>query len=126
MVMVGDQPIPQQLDAGEHFLWSGRPRQGIRATFEEQATGLLAVIVFLVFWLSALVILSLLNVRNVEGQFDPGALFVGLGMFMVGGTMLAWTLGYDAVDRAHTFYGLTDQRIILITGLLRPSVWSYP
>ncbi len=92
-VMVDDEPIRQQLNAGEHLLWSGRPRQGIRATFEEQAAGLLVASSRL--WGSGcswLAISILGNLRDVEGQFDPGALIGGLGILMVGGTMLAFVL----------------------------------
>ncbi len=119
-------PIRRELSAGEQIVWSGRPRQGVRATFEQRGCAQFVVIAFLLFWLLAVASLTLRHLWDDEGHFDPGALLGGFVMVTVGSACLAFAVGYDAVDRAHTFYGLTNRRIILITGILRPSVWSYP
>jgi len=125
-VMGDDEPIRQQLNAGEHLLWSGRPRQGIRPTFEEQAGGSIAFIAFMGVWLVMVAFSILSNLRDIEGQFEPGVLIGGVGILLVGGAILALAVSSDAVDRAHTFYGLTDTRIIQITGVRRPSIRSCP
>ena len=124
--MVDDEPIRQQLNAGEHLLWSGRPQQGIRATFKEQPGVPIAFIAFMGVWLFMGALSILGNLRDVEGLFEPKVLIGGVGILMVGGAMLAVDVGYDVVDRAHTFYGLTDKRIIQIMGVRRPSIRSYP
>jgi hypothetical protein len=125
-VMVGDQPIRQQLNAGEQLLWSGRPRRGIRAAGSSRAGRLIRWITPFVYWLFVMAIFIWINLRDVEGQVNSGAIVIGVGGLMVGWAMMVFALGYEAVDREHTFYGLTDQRIIRITGILHPSVWSCP
>ncbi len=124
--MEHDEPIRQQLNAGEHLLWSDRPRQGVRPTFEEPGAGLLVAIVFLLLWLFVVAIVTLANVRDVEGQLDSGALSRGLFLLAFGGILLYIVCSSNAVIREHTFYGLTDQRIIHVTGAPPRLVRSYP
>jgi hypothetical protein len=125
--VVDDEPIRQQLNTGEQLLWSGQPRQGFRATFEEQEGAcLLIIIVLLLLCLFVVVIGTVSNLWDVEGQFNSGALIAGLILLAIGGTVLYFVCNTVAMVRKHTVYGLTDQRIIHVTEDPSRVVRSYP
>jgi hypothetical protein len=122
---MNDAPIQREIIAGERLIWTGQPRQGLRPTFEEQGGVNFAVAGFFVFWLVMVASITLDNLWDVEGRFNLRVLIAGLVFFAFGSALLDFVAGYDAVDRQHTFYGLTDQRIILISGILRPNLRSF-
>jgi hypothetical protein len=122
-----EDPIRRQLDSGEDLLWSGQPRRGVRATIEEQDLGfLIGFIGFFVFWFSIIICTTLRNSRDVEGHLDVGSLTVGACFCIFGLVFLSLALRQGAISRPHVHYGLTDRRIVHITGVLPPTVRSYP
>lgn len=112
-----DEPehqIEPELEPNERLLWAGRPRQGVLlrgydlyvislgllscgfAIFLETAAILGGAPFFLMFW---------------------GIPFLLMGLYMVVGRF--WI---DARQRANTYYGVTNERVIIISGLFRRSV----
>lgn len=97
--------LTSQLSPGESLLWSGQPKQGLVFRFSDiyyvSAAG------FIAFWLSMLI-------RNGEPVF--------LLIFAVPGVSFAVymnTVRYfvDSKQRAKTYYGVTNERVIIVSGL---------
>lgn len=110
--------ISRHLESEELLIWSGRPKQGIILRGSDAF-----MIPFSIFW-------SGFAVFWVAGVFTQGAslfwvlfggLFVLIGLhFMVGRFFL------DSRVRANTFYGLTNRRVIILSGILSRSITSLP
>ncbi|WP_437681227.1 hypothetical protein [Sorangium sp. So ce131] len=100
--------VEPELAPGERLLWAGRPVQGPRFTMKD-------VLFFFVCmaWLGCVVLVA----PRGPSWFLLFALAVGLynivGLFF-----------WDMVQRARTFYGLTDRRALLVEGRGRPRVTS--
>ena len=100
------------LGAGERLLWSGRPKLGLTLRGADAF-----LIPFALFWCTITIVMPLTAGNGASILFTiPFALF---GLYMLVGRF--WL---DARQRAHTFYGVTDQRVIIMTGILTPSVKS--
>lgn len=114
--------IQKEIDSGERLLWSGTPRQGtiLRGTDVFMVPFSLLWGGFAIFWeVMALQIPT--GKAGVVSIVFPlfGIPFVLLGLYMIFGRFI-----YDAKKRAKTFYGLTDQRAIIVSGLFNKSVKS--
>jgi hypothetical protein len=108
--------IEQQLSAGERLLWSGQPRGGVRL----HAADIFAI-PFSVFWCGFAIFWVVMAMQPMKhGGGGPattifplfGLPFVAVGLYMVFGRFIV-----DARIRAKTFYGVTSDRVILISGL---------
>ena len=116
------------LEAGESLLWSGKPVQGVK--LRSQDIFLIPVSLlwggFAIFW--EIMVLGVFF-ANGEGEPPPMAVriifplfglpFVLVGLYMVFGRFIV-----DARQRARTFYGVTDDRIIIVSGLFSQKVKS--
>ena len=110
--------IAQQLDAGESLLWSGQPRKGIVFRGSD-----IFMIPFSLMWGGFAIFFAasvLLHVR--DGGGGPGFVgllfaipFVLIGLYMMFGRFIV-----EAIQRDHTCYGVTDHRVIIVTGLVDP------
>jgi hypothetical protein len=95
---------------GESLLWVGGPahRKGADVTTRRFIIGLLAVVVFFCVILGVTV--------------PPVAPYLFLGVLLIGSyLLLAWS---GEQETANTCYGLTDRRVLVRRGLLRPKVLS--
>jgi hypothetical protein len=109
-------PIGQELASGERLIWCGQPRSGIRFR------GVDAILIpfsivwcgFAIFWeimASTAAVVSKGGPGNVAAAFPLfGVPFVLIGLYFVFGRFI-----WDARLRARTFYGVTSDRIIIVT-----------
>jgi hypothetical protein len=105
-----DSPLNQQLDPGERLLWSGKPLGGIR--FRPQDAFLIP---FSLLWCGLAIFWEVSVTRSRAPIFFMmwGIPFVLVGLYIVFGRFL-----FDAWNRSRTYYGVTNERIIIISGIL--------
>jgi len=101
-------PIRNALADGEHPLWWGRPRQG----FVLRKSDALAIPLSLL-WFGFAIFWEISALRSsAPGLFGVlGVVFVALGIYMVAGRFVV-----DARQRASTFYAVTPQRVLIVSG----------
>ena len=105
------------LDAGERLIWSGQPRRGVclRASDVVFIPVSLLGLVFAIVWTD--MVMKAINKSGGGGVTILFALFgvpiVATAFYLVIGRFAA-----DAMSRAHTFYGVTNERIIIVSGVL--------
>jgi len=101
--------ISSELVAGETVLWSGQPRQGITLRSSDAL-----MIPFSLVWGG----FALSWEYEVISSDAPWlmALF-GLPFVVIGLYLIAGRFYYDAMLREKTFYGITNQRIIMLSGI---------
>jgi hypothetical protein len=108
----------QHLDPGERLLWSGRPRPGIRLRAQDAFLIPFSLLWcgFAIFWET-----SVLR-RNAPLFFGIwGIPFVLMGLYIVLGRFFV-----DAKARERTVYGVTNERILFVGGLLARQIKSLP
>ena len=101
----------------ERILWSGQPRQGLVFRTAELFLTPFALLWcgFAIFWEW-----QALQAPNAPVFFALwGVPFVLIGLYMVFGRFFA-----DAMQRAKTFYGVTNERVIIVSGLFGRKVKS--
>lgn len=114
---------------GEHLLWSGRPPAGfmLRASDLYQIPFSIMWCGFALFWESSVIRLHehASAAAQASGMQDVmvlwGIPFVAIGLYMVAGRFFT-----DAWRRTRTRYALTNQRVIIISGLWHREVKSLP
>jgi hypothetical protein len=112
-----EDAIQSQLTSGERLLWSGRPIQGI--VFRPSDAFMIPFSFmwggFAFFWEY-----SVISAGNVPFFFVLWGLpFVAVGLHVILGRFVI-----DAKQRANTSYGVTNQRIIIVSGLLSRKIKS--
>jgi hypothetical protein len=108
--------IRAELMSGESLLWSGRPKQGIAFRPSDAL-----LIPFSVLWAGFAVFWTYTASRTgAPTQFWMfGLIFVAVGLYFVFGRFIA-----DAVTRSKTCYGVTSDRILIVSELFGHRVKS--
>ena len=112
--------IAQTLDSGESLIWSGAPHQGMLLRPNDIFMIPFSLLWggFAIFWEASVVRLS-----------GPASVFMslwGIPFVLVGLYMIVGRFFVDARIRAKTFYGLTNRRAIIISGLFSRTTNSIP
>ncbi|MEM9365967.1 MAG: PH domain-containing protein [Planctomycetota bacterium] len=111
-----ESQIKRELSSGEQLLWYGRPQLGIqlRASDALLIPASLLWGGFAIFWEATAVM------RGAPVFFVLwGIPFVLVGLHLIVGRFFV-----DAKQRSRTYYGVTDERVIIVSGLFRRSVKS--
>jgi len=107
--------ISQQLAQGERLLWAGQPRRGIRLRAQDAF-----FIPFSLMWGGFAIFWEYSAITQTSHAPGPVAVifplfglpFVAVGLYLIFGRFFA-----DAHNRSRTFYGVTNERIIIISGI---------
>jgi hypothetical protein len=108
--------IMQELARGEKLLWSGGPRQGIVLRGSD-----VFFIPFSLLWGGFAIFWETMVLRNGAPFFFTlwGIPFVLAGLYITVGRFF-----YDAWRRGRTQYGVTNERVVIVTGGMSPSTKS--
>lgn len=111
-----EHAIVRELEPNERLIWSGVPRQGIALRSCD-----LLLIPFSLVWAGFAIFWETGVIRAGAPLLFPlaGIPFVGMGLYMIFGRFLV-----DANMRASAAYGLTDRRVIIVSGVMTRSVKS--
>jgi hypothetical protein len=108
--------LQQYLESNEKLIWSGQPKKGI--VFRTSDIFLIPFSIlwcgFAIFWFTA----ALVSGASILFAMF-GVPFVCVGLFFVFGRFI-----FDAKNRENTFYGLTDNRIIIRSGVFKKTIKS--
>jgi hypothetical protein len=113
---VFENEIHDQLTAGEKLLWSGRPAQGLRLH-----QGDVMAIPYSVLWL-AFSVYWVITVGSMG--VAPFYLLFGMVFVVIGLYLLLGRFCLDAARRKNTLYAVTNQRVIIISGIATQSTKS--
>ncbi len=103
------------LNKDERLIWTGRPKSGI--IFRKSD---IFIIPFSLFW-CGFAIFWVIMASATGGAFGLfGIPFVLIGLFLVFGRFLI-----DMKQRRNTFYGITENRIIIKSGIFSRTINSY-
>jgi hypothetical protein len=107
------QAIGPELSAGETLIWAGRPQRGIKLRDIDAF-----LLPFGAIWCAFLIPPFLFANRDGSALFYilPFAMLI-LGLYFAFGS-----LPVDAYRRRRTFYGLTNERVVIVAGLFRRHV----
>ncbi len=103
--------ISRELSAGERLMWAGRPRCGIRF----QSSDIVAL-PFSLLWGGGVFFWEGMALRSNAPFFFR---LVGLPFVLWGLHLIAGRFWLDAEIRRRTSYGVTDHRVIMVSGLFR-------
>jgi hypothetical protein len=107
--------IEQELSSSERLVWSGQPRGGIRLRASDAF-----IIPFGLLWCGFAIFWEVMALTATAKGAGPiaiafplfGVPFVVIGLYLVFGRFIV-----DSRIRERTFYGLTSERIIVVSGL---------
>jgi hypothetical protein len=120
--MIEESLVNQYLESGEKLLWSGRPRGGLRLRKQDAFMIPFSLLWggFAIFWEITASAASSKSHSPVGAVFPLfGLPFVAVGLYIIFGRFFV-----DARVRAKTFYGVTNERIIILSGLFSQQVKS--
>jgi hypothetical protein len=109
-----DQVLGELLDSDERLLWTGRPRQG----FFVRAADAFAI-PFSVFWTGFAVIWMVLALKA-----NNGFAVIGVPLLLIGLYMMVGRFFVDSWQRARTWYGITNHRVLIVSLFFRRNVKS--
>jgi len=102
--------ITPYLRLDEKFIWAGQPQTGIKFRKSD-----ILFIPFSVVWTAFFIILVWLQHIYTVVPFFIVGLYMIIGRFIV-----------DAIYRTRVYYGLTDNRVIILSGYFKRKVESIP
>jgi hypothetical protein len=111
------QEIRRELSLSEQVLWYGQPRQGLVVRGTDAF-----LIPFSLLWCGVAIFweMAVLEAPNAPDFFALWGLpFVGVGVYMVIGRFFA-----EAKLRGRTYYAVTNERVLIVSGLLSRQVKS--
>ena len=108
--------IQSELDPDERLIWSGSPAQGIKFRGSD-----IFMIPFSLLWGGFAIFWEYSAIRGGAPLFFAlwGVPFVIVGLHMIFGRFVI-----DAKIREKTFYGLTDERVLIVSGLFKKKIKS--
>jgi hypothetical protein len=106
--------VSEQLGSGERLLWAGRPKQGFLLR-----VGDLIAIPFSIAWAGVCLLMMV-----SRGPDDPLPIVVVVPFAAIGIYMLVGRFVVDIWLRAHTTYGLTNRRVVIIVEGFRRQIKS--
>ena len=108
--------IEEQLGPQEYLLWAGKPQGGLLLR-----AGDAFLIPFSLLWCGFVVFWETMVVTQGAPVFFClwGIPFVLVGLYLVFGRFLV-----DRNQREHTFYGITNERVVIASGIVRRTVKS--
>jgi hypothetical protein len=111
-----EQLLTRELGGGEKLLWSGRPRQGLML---RPSDGLF--IPFSLMWGGFAVFWEASAIKTGAPFFFMlwGIPFVAVGLYITVGRFFV-----DARIRERTAYGVTNERIVIVSGLFKSTTKS--
>jgi len=110
------ESIESLLASDEHVLWRGEPRKGFLLKASDGY-----MIPFSLLWCGFAVFWEWSALKDGGPFFFKlwGIPFVAVGLYLVAGRFVV-----DALIREKTLYAVTNQRVIIVSGPLRPEVKS--
>jgi len=102
--------VVRELQAGEHLLWSGMPRQGLRFR-----SGDIFMVPFSLLWGGG----AFFGVYKSATSDHPSSLSTiwGIPFVLVGIYLIIGRFFIDAYQRSRTYYGVTNQRVLILSGI---------
>ncbi len=118
MAHQGFVEIERALKRDERLIWSGQPRQGMYFRSDDWLLVPFSVMWggFAIFW-------------EAQGFSTGASLFFrlwGIPFVLVGTNLMVGRFLFDARSRRHIYYGLTNQRVIVIGGRMSNRINTYP
>jgi hypothetical protein len=111
-----EQILAPELARSETLLWAGRPRQGLLLRRND-----LLLIPFSLMWGGFAIFWEYMVLKSHGPLMFKlwGIPFVCVGLYLIAGRFFA-----DAMQRSKTYYGLTNERAIIVSGIYSLSVKS--
>lgn len=114
--------VKAALDSNEQLLWSGKPRQGIVLRFYD------IYMIPLSLLICGLAIFFVMIAFFIE-EYSAGSiiLMVFFGIFIISEAIYTLIIRFiiDAKERENTYYGLSDKRVIIVSGWSKREVKSF-
>jgi Bacterial PH domain len=122
MSTIEDPSLGKYLEPGERILWAGRPRGGLRLRRQD-----IFLIPFSLIWGGFAIFWEIGVLHTTANRHNPMAIvfplfgipFVCVGLYVIFGRFLV-----DARGRARTYYAVTSDRILIVSGIFSQQVKS--
>jgi hypothetical protein len=114
--------IHPYLQSDEQLLWSGRPAQGFMLRKQD-----VFMIPFSLMWGGFAIFWEIMALSIPKDKAGPVAIFFplwGLPFVLVGLYLIFGRFIVDTKKRVKTFYGVTDKRVVIVSGLFSQNIKS--